>query len=167
MTEEGTLHSLSESWNTASQHAEKAMSVGKVVEPRNTPFTETPFYGGPRYHLFDSHRDVLAVLAWLVWLLGPRPQPTTASRHKRFAAHTVALTHGGWAIALSPSRRRYPARFRESRPDLRRWTRRGVFLRRGVVITSTVIGRPVPRTSYGPSWRWKRPPALFDDRRPF
>jgi tellurite resistance protein TerC len=45
----------------------------------------------------------------------------------------------------------------------RRW--RGVLPRRGVVITSAVIGRPVLRADYDASWRWKRPPALIDDRR--
>ena len=44
--------------------------------------------------------------------------------------------------------------------------RRGVFLRRSVVITSSVIGRPVLRAArVDASWRWKRPPALIDDRR--
>ena len=43
---------------------------------------------------------------------------------------------------------------------------RGVFLRCSVVITSTVIGRSMLRAARSP-WRWKRPPVLIDDRRPF
>jgi len=56
-------------------------------------------------------------------------------------------------------------RFRSTARTWHNWQWRGVFLRRGVVITSAVIGRSVLRADRGSSWRWKRPPAFDDGRR--